>query len=302
MANRGLVGVVTVTYNSAPVLREFMDSLLAQDGIDLRLYVIDNNSKDDTLAILSEYKDSRIHVHASNINVGVAEGNNIGIRSALQQGCDLVLLLNNDTVFDSGLLARMVEGLEQSHCEMVVPKILYFDDPQKIWCAGGYFIGIRGSARHYGYQQRDRGDFDQPRIVDYSPTCCMLIRREVFNRVGFMDANYFVYFDDTDFCQRAHRAGIRLFYLPSARLLHKVSSLTGVESDFTYRYMTRNHVYYCLKHFPGWKLLVFFPAYQIHLFTKFLIWFRKPKTFLLAEKAFWEGILLFQTRTRQTAQ
>ncbi len=302
MAKPGLIGVVTVTFNSASVLHGFMDSLLGQSHTDFVLYVIDNHSSDETLTLLSEYTDPRLVLIPSKINVGVAEGNNIGIRAALKDGCDSVLLINNDTVFDRNLLADLISGFEHHPCDMVVPKILYFDDPGRIWCAGGYFIGIRGSARHFGYTQRDRGAFDQPRLVDYSPTCCMLIKKEVFTRVGFMDANYFVYFDDTDFCQRAYRAGIKLLYLPSARLLHKVSSLTGGESDLTYRYTIRNHVYYCLKHFPAWKLLVFFPAYQVHLFSKFLIWFRKPRTFLLAEKAFWEGIRLFRSRVQQSTQ
>jgi len=302
MAKPGRVGVVTVTYNSAPVLHDFMDSLLSQSHSDFVLYVIDNNSSDETLTVLSEYSDSRLVVLPGKINVGVAEGNNIGIRAALKDGCDSVLLLNNDTVFDPNLLANLADAFEHYPCDMVVPKIMHFDDPEKIWCAGGYFIGIRGSARHFGYRQRDRGAFDQPRLVDYSPTCCMLIKKEVFARVGLMDANYFVYFDDTDFCQRASRTGIRLLYLPSARLLHKVSSLIGGESDLYYRYSTRNHVYYCLKHFPAWKLMVFFPAYQVHLVSKFLIWFRKPRTFLLVERAFWEGIRLSQSRVQQHSQ
>lgn len=301
MDNTDLVGVVTVTFNSASVIRGFMDSILKQSHASFRLYVVDNNSSDETVSIVSEYKDPRLLLIPGNVNVGVAEGNNIGIRAALKEGCSTVLLINNDTEFDSGLLDKLLNAFGEHRCEMVVPKIMYFDDPQRIWCAGGYFIRNRGSARHFGYKQRDHGAFDQPRIVDYSPTCCMLIKSEVFARVGLMDANYFVYFDDTDFCHRAHHAGVKLLYLPSAVLLHKVSSLTGSESDSTYRYTIRNHVYYCLKYFPAWKLFVFFPAYQIHLFSKFLIWFRKPKTFLLAERAFCEGISLFRSRRHQRA-
>jgi GT2 family glycosyltransferase len=84
--------------------------------------------------------------------------------------------------------------------------------------------------------------------------------------------------------------------VPAARLLHKVGSLTGINSDFYYRYTIRNHIYYLLKHFPGWQLLFYVSAYQAHLFVKFLLLLRKPKTFVLAEKAFWAGISLFYSR------
>jgi GT2 family glycosyltransferase len=297
-----LVGAVTVTFNSAAVIDGFMESLLRQTHSEFILYVIDNASSDDTLKRISQYKDSRVVVIQNSFNVGVAEGNNIGIRAAIRDGCASVLLINNDTVFDADLMSKLREGMDHHLCDMLVPKILYFDDPERIWCAGGYFTRVRKSARHFGNGRKDKGHFDRPRIVSYSPTCCMLIKAEVFDRIGFMDANYFVYFDDTDFCYRAYRAGLRLFYLPAARILHKVGSLTGVESDFYYSYTVRNHVYYILKHFPRWQVLFYFPAYQIHIFAKFVFLLRKPKTFLLAQRAFWAGISLFYSRSDTTSK
>ena len=294
------VGVVTVTFNSGSVIREFMESLLKQTHAEFILYVIDNASSDETLKVLSEYEDARVVVIPNQANVGVAEGNNIGIRAALKDGCCSVLLINNDTVFDSDLVSKLAEGLEQYQCDMIVPKILYFDRPETIWCAGGYFSRYRGSARHFGSDRKDDGRFDQPREVNYSPTCCMLIKREVFERVGLMDANYFVYFDDTDFCNRAHRGGERLFYLPSARLLHKVSSLTGADSDFTYQYTIRNHVYYLLNNFPRWQLLYYLPAFQIYIFTKFLISLRNRRAFWVAQRAFWKGFSHFYAHAGRT--
>ena len=290
------IGVVTVTYNSASVVCGFMESLLSQSHTEFILYVVDNASSDETLKRVASHSDSRVVVIRSSSNVGVAEGNNIGIHAALNDKCDYILLLNNDTVFDSALVAELLRGIQRHKCDMAVPKILYFDQPEKIWCAGGYFSRLRASARHYGNGLKDDGKFDQARAVSYSPTCCMLIRQNVFGRIGFMDSNYFVYFDDTDFCYRAHGAGLKLFYVPTARLLHKVGSLTGGESDFYYFYTIRNHVYYLLKHFRRWQALLYFSVYQIHILFKFVFLLRKPKTFLLAERAFWEGVSLFRSR------
>jgi GT2 family glycosyltransferase len=300
MGERHRIGVVTVTYNSDSVIADFMDSALKQTHADFILYVIDNASSDETLKRLSEYQDPRI-VPVSNLaNVGVAEGNNIGIRAALKDGCTSVLLINNDTVFDAALFSELLAGLERHQCEMVVPKILYFDDPGKIWSAGGYLSGMRASARHFGFDKRDNGKFDRARRVNYNPTCCMLIKKEVFERIGLMDPNCFVYFDDTDFCLRAHRAGIRLFYVPEGRLLHKVSSLTGGESAFTIRYSTRNHVYYVLKHFPAWQVLLYLVAFEAHVVAKYLFLRGSLRLYWTAQKAFWQGFRLFYVQPNVT--
>jgi len=293
MDRANLIGVVTVTYNSASVIRGFMDSLLPQTHSEFNLYLIDNASSDETVALLANYRDSRVSIIRNHDNVGVAEGNNIGIRAALKDGCAFVLLINNDTVFDSDLLSKLMEGLRQHDSEMVVPKIVFFDEPDKIWSAGGYFSALHGASRHFGFAQKDDGRFDQPRVVSYNPTCCMLIKREVFDRIGLMDANYFVYFDDTDFCLRAYRAGVKLFYLPGVRLKHKASTLTGAQSSFTVRYHTRNHVYYFLKNYSRWLSFFYCPAYYFYIIVEHLFIFRRPKAFWVAQKAFWEGIFLF---------
>lgn len=293
------VGVVTVTFNSASVIRGFMNSLLEQAHTHFILYIVDNASTDSTLQCLSEYDDPRIVIVRNTTNFGAAEGNNIGIRAAFSDGCPLVVLINNDTVFGDDLLSQLLLGLQRHRSDMVVPKILYFDEPDKIWSAGGYFSWLRGSARHFGSDRTDDGQFDQFRFVDYSPTTCMLIRKEVFQTIGFLDASYFAYFEDTDFCYRAHQAGIKLAYVSSARVLHKVSSLTGRDSDFTIRYCIRNHVYYILKNLPGWQRLCCLPAFQLYLVAKFIVIRRKLSQFWLAERAFSAGISLFYSQFRR---
>lgn len=288
------IGVVTVTFNSDGVIRPFMDSLLKQGHKDFRLYVVDNASSDGTLRSVAEYRDPRIVVIANRENVGVAEGNNIGIRAALKDGCESVLLINNDTVFGSDLISRLSGALAEHNCEMVVPKVLFFDEPDRIWCAGGEFSRWRGTARHFGLGERDDGRFDEPRVVEYSPTCCMLIRDEVFRRIGLMDPNYFVYFDDTDFCWRAHKRGVRLVYAPAVRLLHRVSSLVGGrESEIAIRYGARNRLYYLLKTQSLIQNLICAPAYQIYLVWRYLVVRRSMKAFRVAQKGLRDGIALY---------
>jgi len=164
-----------------------------------------------------------------------------------------------------------------------------------IWAAGGGFKPLRGYAGfHYGIGEIDRGQFDAVRRVDHAPTCCLLVRQEVFSRIGLMDKRYFVYIDDADFCFRAKRSRLRLFYLPPAQLFHKVSSLTGgPESDFNARYCTRNRIYFMLKNLGLGRALYYLPAYQMLLFLRLASRRIDVSRFALREKAFIEGIRLW---------
>jgi GT2 family glycosyltransferase len=301
MADTGKVGVVTVTYNSAGVLDDFIVSLLCQTHGDFILYAVDNASADRTLDKLSEYKDPRINVIANKNNVGVAEGNNQGVRAAFAAGCDSILFINNDTVFDPSLIESLVKGMKQHGADMIAPKILFHDNPTLIWCAGGGFKPAKGYVGvHYGMGEVDRGQFDTVRRLDHAPTCCLLVRRSVFDKIGLMDARYFVYIDDADFCFRARQAGMKLVYLPSATLLHKASSLTGgAESEFAVRYSTRNHIYFMLKNLGPWLGLYFLPEYQVRLCAKFLLRKIKFSEFVLQQKAFFEGLRMWRHSVAQ---
>jgi GT2 family glycosyltransferase len=116
-----------------------------------------------------------------------------------------------------------------------------------------------------------------------------------------MDPNYFVYFDDADFCLRAHRAGIKLVYYPESKLFHKVSSIIGHRSDISVRYVTRNHVYYVLKHFRFLQTLYYLPVCQAHIFVRCLFARNFLKSLVIAQRAFWEGISAYRS-TRRSAE
>jgi GT2 family glycosyltransferase len=250
------IGVVTVTYNSASVLSPFLACIFAQDLVDFILYVVDNKSSDETVELLTGVDDPRLKCIVNSKNVGVAEGNNQGIRAALDDRCETILLVNNDTEFPPNLFTVLYEGLDQYGTAMTTGKMMYFYPSEKIWCAGGWLDSARFyNARHNGMNEMDRGQYEQARRITYSPTCLLLVRRSVFENVGLMDSRYFVYNDDVDFLYRCLKKEQSLWYLPNAVLYHKVSALTGGdESDFAIRFMTRNRTYFLRKHMPAWKV------------------------------------------------
>lgn len=263
----GRIGVVTVTYNSQIVLPDFIASIEQQSYTNFCLYAIDNASNDNTLLLLADWKDERFTTITNPTNVGVAAGNNQGIRAAIDAGCEYVMLLNNDVVFGPDMFERLLNGLAAKRCDMAVPMIYFFDRPEVVWCAGGFFqpkLGYR--TLHYGEGKTDTGQFAQSRLITYAPTCCVVIHRSVFGSIGLMDERYFVYSDDVDFMLRAMQAGKTMYCLPEPKLWHKVNSLTGTESPFSMRYGVRNRAFFIAKYLrqPSVAFLnVLYPAYYL---------------------------------------
>ena len=290
------IGAVTVTYNSSAVIDGFLESFSLQSYPGLSLYIVDNASGDDTLRKVKARSRSNVRVIANTDNLGIAEANNQGARRAMDDGCDAILIINNDTEFEAELVEKLVAGLHQYSCDIVAPQIVFHERPQVIWSAGGGFRPHRGyAAFHYGLEEIDSGQYDNPRQVQHAPACCLLIKKEVFERVGLFDEKYFVYLDDSDFTYRAMRAGMRLMYLPSAVVLHKASTLTGgPESEFSLRYRTRNQVYFMLKHLGPWKSLYFIPAYQVYVVLQSWRRTSQKSVFWLREKALFEGLQLWR--------
>lgn len=256
------IGVVTVMYNSADVLPDFLTSLTRQTYRNLRIYIVDSGSSDDSLRLIREQQALTCEIIANNENVGIAKGNNQGISAALADGCASVLLLNNDVSFGPDLISELAKGLADHSCSMAVPLIYFHHLPITIWAAGGgfqRFVGYRNY--HRGEGKTDKGQYNKPTRTSFAPACCILMRREVFEKIGLMDERYFVYSDDVDFMYRALRAGLSLFVIPSARLWHKVHSLTGGgASDFTLFYGSRGRSLFLYKHFSRvvagfWTLL-----------------------------------------------
>ncbi len=250
-----LIGIVTVLFNSEDVLPGFFASLSKQEGVRYKLYVIDNSPKDAGTEMSRQFAiqygiDATIKYN--NANVGVAKGNNQGIELAQADGCDLILLANNDTEFAATTIRQLQDALTIDGESAATPKIMYYDAPDKLWYAGGHINAWLMRTPQYGIGDQDLGQFDNQRYVNYAPTCFMMFDAKVFEKIGLMDEQYFVYYDDTDFVWRMNQCGISIRYVPSVRVLHKVSSSTGgAESAFSLYYGNRNRVYFIRKNLKG---------------------------------------------------
>jgi GT2 family glycosyltransferase len=248
------LGLVTVLYKGDDVLEDFIISVSNQTFADYHLYIIDNSPSENTDQLLNKLLAKypvTAYTHIKNAgNYGVAKGNNQGIELSLQQGAEYVILLNNDIVFDQpDLLDQMVRCAEEKGEHMIVPKIFYYGT-DKIWTAGGKFIYYKGTSKGIGDKQPDSEKYSVEKHFDYAPTCFMLISRKVFETIGLMDEQYFVYYDDDDFVYRAIKKGFEIYLLPRLKIFHKESFSTGgYESLFSIHYLNRNRVYFINKNF-----------------------------------------------------
>jgi GT2 family glycosyltransferase len=289
------IGIVTVLYNSETVLKDFFISLDSQTYASITLYVIDNKSPDNSLALARELsKTVRFNTVfiANEDNYGVAKGNNQGIQKAIADGFDYILLSNNDVVLDPFCIERLYQGLIAQQADMAVPKIFYFNSPF-LWAAGGYFNKWNGLNFHYGDHKNDAPVFSTSKEVTYAATCFMLINKRVFEKTGLMDEAYFVYWDDVDFVYRARKQGLILWYIPESVLWHKESTSTGVMSDFSIRFSFRNMVYFAMKNY--WRPYAIYVLLVNILYSIFVLPFKWPlDKWRIKMSAYSEGWNLYQ--------
>jgi hypothetical protein len=224
------VAVVVLAWNGKPLTMACLESLSSLRYGNASVILVDNASADGTAAAVRAEFGDRVTVIENAENLGFSRGNNVGIRRALDDGADFVLLLNNDTVVDPALVDRLVEVIAESDdIGIVGPKIYYASQPDRIWFAGGRIYLARAVSKHIGIRELDTGRYDSIRDVDYVTGCALLARREVFEKIGYLDPVFAAYYEDADFCVRARRAGFRVVYAPAGKVWHKISASTGGE-------------------------------------------------------------------------
>src|SRR3989344_7510099 len=274
--NNSKVAVIIVNWNGWRDTEECLESLQRVTYQNFSVYVVDNGSTDDSVSQLETYKLSpqknseqaaiRYKLIRSSENLGFAGGNNIGIKKSLEDGAEHILLLNNDTVVSSDFLSKLIEAAQSdSKIGIIGPKIYFPDDSQKsinyqlsaksyrIWFGGGKLNWLQTRGYHLDYEV-----LDDPhtlhvtrytlRDVDYVTGCCLLIKKSAIERIGLLSEDYFLYYEDVDWCLRAKKAGFRIAYVPSAHIWHKVSrSAKSGSASYVY-YHVRNGLMLSWRH------------------------------------------------------
>jgi GT2 family glycosyltransferase len=256
--------VVVLNWNGLKDTRALLPTLLScrmPEDWTLDPLVVDNGSTDGSVpALRAEFPD--IEVLALLENRRFAGGNNAGLAQALAQGAEAVALLNNDTKADPALFERLLLALEQDPKAGAAAPLIYYGAPSgRIWYAGATANVALGTTAHRGLRQLDQGQYRSVEETGYLTGCCLLARREVWEKVGPLDERYFIYAEDVDWCLRARRAGYRLLFVPTARLWHEVSASSGAVSPWKIYQRTRANLTLFATHARGLARLTWLPCY-----------------------------------------
>jgi GT2 family glycosyltransferase len=267
------VGIVVVTFNRVSTLIDCIYSLLNINYKNYEIIVVDNASVNGTSEIIKTLFPS-VRLIRNRGNLGYTGGNNKGIKYALKQNCNYIMILNDDTVVDPDFLKNLINvAYADPNIGLVAPKLMYFENPNKLYMKRGkfnFYLGIT-------YQQLSR--INIPTEIGIVPGASFLIKREVIQKIGLMDENFFLYFDEGDLCLRAKKAGYKIMYVPTAKVYHKVSkSFSGWTNPIVLYYSTRNELLLARKHliFPLF-ILLWIPRFILRI-LRYLIATRNLET------------------------
>lgn len=223
MNRQPLVALVILNWNTADYLRQFLPSLLSATYVEKKIYVIDNNSNDDSLVVLK--KDfPEVVVFEVKQNLGFAGGYNFGLKRI---DADYYLIINSDLEATPGFIEPMVQLMEgNKEIAACQPKLLSLNDKHTFEYAGaaGGWIDRMGlpfaKGRVFTTVEEDMGQYQQSEPVFWASGACMLLRSSVFRELGGFYNYYYMHQEDIDLCWRAQNLGYKIYSCPDSVVYH----------------------------------------------------------------------------------
>lgn len=226
------VAIIILNWNAYCDTFECLKSIELLTYNYFRVFLVDNASQDGSFDRLKQdYKNGKFNIPITFIqsgeNLGFAGGNNIAIKEAYEQGYRYFWMLNNDTVIDPNALTPLVEILEKDKQVGIVGSKIYYYGTNKIWFAGGKINTWTGKVKHLGFEDIDSGQNDKIKEVDYITGCSLCFKKEIIEQIGYMNEDYFLYYEETEWNIRAKNKKWKIMYIPDSIVYHKVSTSSG---------------------------------------------------------------------------
>ncbi len=256
------LSIIIVNHNTKKLLLDCLVSVFSQTkDIDFEVLVVDNNSTDNSvelikLLFINELTSSRIKIIKNKENLGFAKANNQGIEQA--QG-EYIILLNSDTKIIDQALVKLVRFAEkQPGLGVAGPRLVNADSSSQPSAAPFYTLPVTAVSLFKGDRWL-RQSPAQARPVDWVSGACFLIKREVIEKIGFLDEKFFMYVEEMEYCYRAKKAGLTTFFYPGVEVVHLERG--GQSGDWQRRQQAiwgiyQGLVYFYEKHFASWQLAV----------------------------------------------
>lgn len=252
-----LISIITVNFNQAAVTEDLLASIIKKNTYPhIEIIVVDNGSKTDPVPAWTE-KYTRIIFIRSEKNLGFAGGNNLGVKAA--KG-DYLFFVNNDTIFTDNLVTELASTLEANPGTGVVsPKIVYYDQQDLLQYAGFTPMNYKTAQNKcVGYQEKDNGQYDHlTGVTAYAHGAAMMVKREAIEKAGMMAENYFLYYEEMDWCERIRKAGYDIRVNMQALIYHRESLSVGRQSTLKEYYMNRNRILFIRRNTSPFNYAVF---------------------------------------------
>lgn len=236
----------------------------------VHVVVVDNGSKDGSPQKINDFIQAHpaFELLESPQNLGFTGGYNLGIQHLVQSSyfINYFLLLNDDSLPAADLFTALIQAaISNPEAGFLGPKIMTLENKgfeQVFLSAGGIIEAkpINGFAslsrhrfqtRHRGLGELDQGQYDQLQWVDFLSGCALMVKREVIDKVGLLDEQYFAYYEEVDWCYRAQKAGLKALFVPTTCVWHPDTRQRDENSAILSYYMTRNSLLFVQKHKLG---------------------------------------------------
>lgn len=271
------ITIVVLNWNGFEDTVNCLESLRNIEYSNYEVILIDNCSNGNDVEIIkSKYGEYLKQIIVSQSNLGFSGGNNLGIKSAISNEADAILLLNNDTIVQPDFLIKLINASnENPNASILAPKINFFSSPTLIWSAGGKISKLRATGLSSGFKKDDKSILKNS-FCTFASGCCLYIKKEVFEKIGLLDEEYFLYLEDTDFCYRAIKAKFKILFVWESKIFHKVQATTAKESSLLpIYYSIRNRLYFAKKNLG--VIYYFSFCYILMAFAFKLIFVEKEK-------------------------
>lgn len=260
------ISVVIIHFGELLITQKCIASLLEFEKNIYQIIVVNNASTSISIKDFNEKRN--IIVLNRRKNVGFAKGVNIGIQYSLKYNAEGILLLNNDTIIHKPFLGPLIEALELEKIGIVSPVIKFEKKHKILFDLGGYYNTLFGRTHH---NEQTRIPKEKYLFPDYVSGCCMLIRSDVFRQIGFFDEQFFLYYEDVDFCIRAREGGYKIAIVTQSLIYHLLSKSVGKLSYTSTYYQIRSAIFFGNKYFSSFPKNIankLFIILQTFLFIK----------------------------------
>jgi len=272
------VSIITVNFNQPKITEELLQTIQPGDDKDVEIIVVDNGSQ---VISINNWQSlyPQVKFIRSEQNLGFAGGNNLGVKEATG---DYLFFVNNDTEFTDGLVEKLISVMKSNPAiGMISPMIKYYSDKGLIQYAGytpmNYYT-CRNSC--IGLRERDNGQYNNITApTAYCHGAAMMVSREAIEKAGLMSENFFLYYEEVDWCDHIKRAGYEAWVCTEALIYHKESVSVGKKSRLKEYFMNRNRILFIRRNAPFFNRLIFYPYFILLVLPRNILAYIKNKNF-----------------------